>query len=59
MFAFMFSMGLWKTRSAIDTRSSGLSLTKYERRSKNRPQNAARAVFCGGVKVDHRRNLVS
>jgi hypothetical protein len=31
----------------------------YERRSKNRPQNAARAVFCGGVKVDHRRNLVS
>src|ERR1700682_1543992 len=26
----------------------------YERRSKNRPQNAAGAVFCGGVKVVHR-----
>ena len=31
----------------------------YERRSKNRPQNAAGAVFCGGVKVVHRRILVS
>jgi hypothetical protein len=31
----------------------------YERRSKNRPQNAARAVFCGGVKVVHRRIFVS
>ena len=30
-----------------------------ERRSKNRPQNAARAEFCGGVKVGHRRILVS
>jgi hypothetical protein len=30
----------------------------YERRSKNRPQSAARAVLCGGVKVVHRRNLV-
>jgi hypothetical protein len=31
----------------------------YERRRKNRPQSAARAAFCGGVKVVHRRNLVS
>jgi hypothetical protein len=30
-----------------------------ERRSKTRPQNAAGAVFCGGVKVVHRRSLVS
>jgi hypothetical protein len=34
-------------------------IQKYERRSKNRPQNAARAVFCGGVKVVHRRIFVS
>jgi hypothetical protein len=26
-------------------------MCSYERRSKNRPQNAAGAVFCGGVKV--------
>ena len=31
----------------------------YERRSKNRPQNAAGAAFCGGVKVVHRRILGS
>ena len=37
---------------------SGTNLTGYERRSKNRPQSAARAVLCGGVKVVHRRNLV-
>jgi len=28
MFAFMCSMGLWKTRFAIGTKASGLSLTK-------------------------------
>jgi hypothetical protein len=27
--------------------------------SKNRPQNATEAVFCGGVKVAYRWNLVS
>lgn len=32
---------------------------RYKRQSKNRPQNAARAVFCGGVKVVHRRILDS
>jgi hypothetical protein len=31
----------------------------YERRSKNRPQNAAGAALCGGVKVVHRGILVS
>jgi hypothetical protein len=41
------------------------SLTKifttdiYERRSKNRPQNAVGAALCGGVKVVHRGILVS
>jgi len=30
-----------------------------ERRSKNRPQSALRAALCGGVKVVHRRILVS
>ncbi|MHB8392758.1 MAG: hypothetical protein ACYDBH_24795, partial [Acidobacteriaceae bacterium] len=30
----------------------------YERQSKNRPQNIAEAVFCGGVKVGHRRIFV-
>ena len=30
-----------------------------KRRSKNRPQSAARAALCGGVKVVHRRILVS
>jgi hypothetical protein len=46
----------WKWQS-ID----GAMGKAYERRSKNRPQNAARAVFCGGVKVGqwaNRRNLV-
>lgn len=28
MFAFMCSMGLWKTRSAIGAKASGRSLTK-------------------------------
>jgi hypothetical protein len=37
----------------------GVKSEQYERRSKNRPQNAAGAVFCGGVKVVHRRILVS
>jgi hypothetical protein len=31
---------------------------EYKRQSKNRPQNVARAVFCGGVKVVHRRILI-
>ena len=31
----------------------------YERRSKNRPQNAAGAALCGGVKVVHRGITVS
>jgi type I restriction enzyme M protein len=31
----------------------------YERRSKNRPQNAVGAALCGGVKVVHRGILVS
>jgi len=31
----------------------------YERRRKNRPQNAAGAALCGGVKVVHRGILVS
>ncbi len=30
----------------------------YERQCKTRPQCAARAEHCGGVKVVHRRNLV-
>jgi hypothetical protein len=31
----------------------------YERRSKNKPQNAVGAALCGGVKVVHRGILVS
>jgi hypothetical protein len=41
------------------TKADSFILRAHERRSKNRPQNAARAVFCGGVKVVHRRIFVS
>ena len=41
-----------------DQPAVGYGDAMYERRSKNRPQSAARAVLCGGVKVVHRRNLV-
>jgi hypothetical protein len=33
----------------------GIEVGCYERRSENRPQSAARAGLCGGVKVVHRR----
>ena len=35
------------------------SQSSYEHGSKNRPQSAAGAGFCGGVKVVHRRTLDS
>jgi DNA-binding response OmpR family regulator len=47
---------LWDKDTNVDFERA---IAGYERRSKNRPQNAAGAVFCGGVKVVHRRILVS
>ena len=52
----------WLEKSKLELRwrapISSLNLL-YERRSKNRPRSAARAGLRGGVKVDHRRRLVS
>jgi len=36
-----------------------LSIARYVRQCKTRPQCAARAVLCGGVKVSRRRILFS
>ncbi|MGC2545355.1 MAG: sigma 54-interacting transcriptional regulator [Silvibacterium sp.] len=41
------------------TGETGTGKELYARRCKTRPQCAARAARCGGVKVVHRRNLVS
>jgi hypothetical protein len=44
---------------AADGSETKLMVRRYARRCKTRPQCAARAVLCGGVKVVHRRILVS
>jgi hypothetical protein len=50
---------LKSTTEQLEASELTRSEAEYERRSKNRPQCTARAKRCGGVKVVHRRNLVS
>ncbi len=46
MFAFMCSMGLWKTHSVIGSRASGLSLTKPSWLSQHDQPTALHTLFC-------------
>jgi hypothetical protein len=48
-----------QSRGCTEIASATAFVEEYERQCKTRPQCAARAAHCGGVKVVHRRNLVS